>query len=103
MPTLTFTPVLAAILRERFDINDTMYGTLLVYAAISTALPSSRPPSQWTFTWHSATRARARPSGAKTRGKDGWIGVGVLVDINPILAQNVKESRTGAENLKRRK
>jgi Kef-type K+ transport system membrane component KefB len=40
MPTLIFTLVLAAILRERFDISDTLYGALLVYAAISTALPS---------------------------------------------------------------
>jgi Kef-type K+ transport system membrane component KefB len=40
MPTLIFTLVLAAILRERFGISDTIYGALLVYAAISTALPS---------------------------------------------------------------
>ncbi len=39
-PTLIFTLVLATILRERFDISDTLFGALLVYAAISTALPS---------------------------------------------------------------
>jgi len=39
-PTLIFTLVLAAILRERFGMSDTVYGALLVYAAISTALPS---------------------------------------------------------------
>ena len=40
MPTLIFTLVLAAILRDRFGISDTIYGALLVYAATSTALPS---------------------------------------------------------------
>ena len=39
-PTLIFTLVLATILRERYGISETMYGALLVYAAISTALPS---------------------------------------------------------------
>lgn len=45
-PTLIFTLVLAGILRERFDIPDTLYGALLVYAALTTLLPSvtlSRP------------------------------------------------------------
>lgn len=39
-PTLIFTLVLATILRERFGIPDTLYGGLLVYACLSTALPS---------------------------------------------------------------
>jgi hypothetical protein len=39
-PTLVFTMVLAAILRERHGIDDALYGALLVYAAVSTALPS---------------------------------------------------------------
>jgi Kef-type K+ transport system membrane component KefB len=39
-PTLIFTLVLAAILRDRFGIDDSLYGGLLVYAAVSTALPS---------------------------------------------------------------
>jgi Kef-type K+ transport system membrane component KefB len=39
-PTLIFTLVLATILRERFQISDTLYGALLIYAGISTALPS---------------------------------------------------------------
>jgi len=39
-PTLIFTLVLANILRERFHISDTLYGALLVYAALSTLLPS---------------------------------------------------------------
>ena len=46
-PTLIITLVLAAILRDRFHIADTLYGALLVYAAVSTLLPSlvlSRPP-----------------------------------------------------------
>jgi Kef-type K+ transport system membrane component KefB len=39
-PTLIFTLVLATILRDRFHIEDTLYGALLVYAALSTLLPS---------------------------------------------------------------
>ncbi len=39
-PTLIFTLVLATILRERFQISDTLYGALLIYAGISTVLPS---------------------------------------------------------------
>ena len=45
-PTLIFTLVLATILRERFAISETLYGALLVYAALTTILPSlllSRP------------------------------------------------------------
>lgn len=40
MPTLIFTLVLATLLRERFQVSDTLYGALLVYAGISTILPS---------------------------------------------------------------
>ena len=46
-PTLIFTMVLAAILRDRFHIADSLYGALLVYAGCSTLLPSlvlARPP-----------------------------------------------------------
>lgn len=39
-PTLIFTLVLATILRERFHVSDTLYGALLVYAGLSTMLPS---------------------------------------------------------------
>lgn len=39
-PTLIFTLVLAAILRSRYHISDTLYGGLLVYAAVSTLLPA---------------------------------------------------------------
>ena len=39
-PTLIFTLVLATIMRERFGISDALYGGLLLYAGISTALPS---------------------------------------------------------------
>lgn len=39
-PTLIFTLVLAAILRERFHIDDAVFGALLVYAALNTILPS---------------------------------------------------------------
>ena len=40
LPTLIFTLVLASILRERFQIPDWLYGALLVYAGLSTLLPS---------------------------------------------------------------
>jgi Kef-type K+ transport system membrane component KefB len=39
-PTLIFTLVIASILKEKFAISDSLYGGLLVYAAISTILPS---------------------------------------------------------------
>ncbi|MEW6707148.1 MAG: cation:proton antiporter [Pseudomonadota bacterium] len=39
-PTLIFTLVLATILRERYGLPDTWYGALLVYAALTTLLPS---------------------------------------------------------------
>jgi len=39
-PTLIFTLVLATILRERFGISETIYGALLIYAALTTILPS---------------------------------------------------------------
>jgi Kef-type K+ transport system membrane component KefB len=39
-PTLIFTLVIAGILHETFHIDDSLYGGLLVYAAISTILPS---------------------------------------------------------------
>jgi Kef-type K+ transport system membrane component KefB len=40
IPTLIFTLVIAGILHESFHIDDALYGGLLVYAAISTMLPS---------------------------------------------------------------
>jgi Kef-type K+ transport system membrane component KefB len=39
-PTLIFTLVIAGILYEDFHISDALYGGLLVYAAITTILPS---------------------------------------------------------------
>jgi Kef-type K+ transport system membrane component KefB len=39
-PTLIFTLVLATILRERYQLSDTLYCALLIYALINTALPS---------------------------------------------------------------
>lgn len=39
-PTLIFTLVLATILRERFQIPDALYGGLLIYAGMSTLVPS---------------------------------------------------------------
>jgi Kef-type K+ transport system membrane component KefB len=39
-PTLIFTLVLASILRERYQISDTLYGALLIYAGMSTILPA---------------------------------------------------------------
>jgi Kef-type K+ transport system membrane component KefB len=40
VPTLIFTLVIAGILHKTFHIDDALYGGLLVYAAISTILPS---------------------------------------------------------------
>jgi len=40
VPTLIFSLVLATILRERFQISETLYGALLVYAGITTIVPS---------------------------------------------------------------
>jgi Kef-type K+ transport system membrane component KefB len=39
-PTLIFTMVLATILHERFHLSDALFGALLIYAAVSTLLPS---------------------------------------------------------------
>jgi Kef-type K+ transport system membrane component KefB len=39
-PTLIFTLVIASILHEKFGISDTLFGGLLVYAAITTIIPS---------------------------------------------------------------
>jgi hypothetical protein len=39
-PTLIFTLVIAGILHKEFHINDALYGGLLVYAAVTTILPS---------------------------------------------------------------
>jgi Kef-type K+ transport system membrane component KefB len=39
-PTLIFTLVIAGILHETFHIDDALFGGLLVYAAITTVLPS---------------------------------------------------------------
>ncbi len=40
IPTLIFTLVIAEILRDTFHIPDALYGGLLVYAAVTTILPS---------------------------------------------------------------
>ncbi|MBI1395877.1 MAG: cation:proton antiporter [Betaproteobacteria bacterium] len=40
MPTLIFTLVLATILRERYALSDLLFGALLVYAMLTTMLPS---------------------------------------------------------------
>jgi Kef-type K+ transport system membrane component KefB len=39
-PTLIFTLVIAEMLREVFHISDVLYGSLLMYAAVTTILPS---------------------------------------------------------------
>ena len=51
-PTLIFTLVLATILRERFGIPETLYGALLVYAALTTMLPSLLLPKPLDFELH---------------------------------------------------
>ncbi|MDD5094464.1 MAG: cation:proton antiporter [Dehalococcoidia bacterium] len=48
LPTLVFTLVLAAILRERFDISMTIFGGLIIYAIGTTLIPGfvfgQKPP-----------------------------------------------------------
>lgn len=44
-PTLIFTLVIAGVLHETFHIPDALYGGLLVYAAVTTILPSLVLPS----------------------------------------------------------
>jgi Kef-type K+ transport system membrane component KefB len=39
VPTLVFTLVLAEILRERYQLEPTLYGALIVFALVNTALP----------------------------------------------------------------
>jgi Kef-type K+ transport system membrane component KefB len=39
LPTLIFTLVIAAILRDRFALPATMFGALIVYAVLNTTLP----------------------------------------------------------------
>ena len=48
-PTLIFTLVLAGILRERFSVPDTIYGALLVYAVLTTVVPSFLLPKAIDF------------------------------------------------------
>jgi Kef-type K+ transport system membrane component KefB len=43
-PTLIFTLVIAGILRERFHLDDALFGGMLIYAAITTILPAFMLP-----------------------------------------------------------
>jgi Kef-type K+ transport system membrane component KefB len=61
-PTLIFTLVLATILRDRFKVGDTLYGALLVYAAITTLLPSLVLAKQADFTPEVPEDAAVSPS-----------------------------------------
>jgi Kef-type K+ transport system membrane component KefB len=60
-PTLIFTLVIATILRDRFKVGDTLYGALLVYAAMTTLLPSLVLAKQPEFT-PEVPEAEASPS-----------------------------------------
>ena len=73
-PTLIFTMVLATILHDRFNLPDTSFGALLIYAAVSTLLPSIllARPADFTVTIHeeqsssaAATTGRAGPAGSE--------------------------------------
>lgn len=68
-PTLIFTLVIATILRERFKVGDTMYGALLVYAAITTLLPSLVLAKQPDFT-PEVPEAEASPSPSPSPSAD---------------------------------
>lgn len=51
-PTLVFTLVLAAILREQYDLPSWLFGGLIVYAFLNTVLPSPfklAPPPEYTM------------------------------------------------------
>ncbi len=61
-PTLIFTLVLAGILHERYGIDDALYGGLLVYAAVSTALPSFLISGPVDFGMQFDASDRARPA-----------------------------------------
>jgi Kef-type K+ transport system membrane component KefB len=61
-PTLIFTLVLATILRDRFKVGDTLYGALLVYAAITTLLPSLVLAKQADFNTPEVPDADAEPT-----------------------------------------
>ncbi|MDP1690807.1 MAG: cation:proton antiporter [Burkholderiaceae bacterium] len=63
VPTLIFTLVLATILRERFQISDTLYGALLVYAGMSTVVPSLVLAKAVDFDAMADTRAHDGPAG----------------------------------------
>lgn len=67
-PTLIFTLVLAGILRERYGLSDTWYGALLVYAFLSTALPSVLKGR--TLVFDPARVARMAPA---VRGESCWV------------------------------
>jgi Kef-type K+ transport system membrane component KefB len=84
MPTLVFTLVLAGTLRERFEIGETLFGALVIYALVTTVIPgfflrsssSQRKESistdllagVGTLPSLSGPRAVERPTGAGGRG-----------------------------------
>ena len=70
-PTLIFTLVLAGIMRERFAIADVLFGALLLYAALTTLLPSLvfRAPLGADLT-QSPVAAEATADGANTTDVD---------------------------------
>jgi hypothetical protein len=50
LPTLVFTLVIARILRDEFQISPTLFGALVVYALVTTLLPSvilKAPPMEF--------------------------------------------------------
>ncbi len=63
VPTLVFSMVLADILRERFALSDTLFGALIVFALVNTALPGfilkAAPPD---FTEPEAASAAPEPA-----------------------------------------
>lgn len=60
-PTLIFTLVLAGILRERFQISEVIYGALLVYAGLSTMLPSLFMTKPVDFDMHLGAKTAPSP------------------------------------------
>lgn len=68
VPTLVFTLVLADILRERYELSAPLFGALVVFALVNTALPGfllrAAPPE---FAEPEAPRGDPTPTAAATR------------------------------------
>jgi Na+/melibiose symporter-like transporter len=79
VPTLVFTFVLADILHDRFGLPDRLYGALVVFALVNTALPGlflRLPPPEFAAPEASEATVRffSEPPGPSSGGHDHGIG-----------------------------